>query len=227
MRNPDFKLHEAIDWRILMSTILSNLVKMCRGFKFLLFGKSPKWMICGKNVKMHFTHKIKWGQFLKLGDGVCISALSTSGVRLGSNVSIGSYSQLITSTTYDLPGKGIKIEDNVGIGEFAYLGGAGGLHIERDCIIGQYFSCHPENHHYNDPSQLIRKQGVKREGIRIADNCWIGSKVTILDGVTIGQGSVIAAGAVVTKSFPENSIIGGVPAKMIKRRIHNNLNIAI
>ena len=52
----------------------------------------------------------------------------------------------------------------------------------------------------------------------IEDDCWIGANVTILKGVTIGRGSVVAAGAVVTKSFPPYSIIGGVPAKLIKIR---------
>jgi acetyltransferase-like isoleucine patch superfamily enzyme len=68
----------------------------------------------------------------------------------------------------------------------------------------------------------IRHQGVSRKGIKIGKNCWIGSKVTVLDGVTIGTGSIIAAGSVVTKSFPENSIIGGVPAKLLKTRTHES-----
>lgn len=54
--------------------------------------------------------------------------------------------------------------------------------------------------------------------VTIEDGCWIGANVTILKGVTIGSGSIVAAGAVVTKSFPPYSIIGGVPAKLIKMR---------
>ena len=102
------------------------------------------------------------------------------------------------------------------MGEFAYLGGAGGLTIGADCIIGQYLSCHPENHHFDNPNELIRLQGVERKGIEIGNNCWIGAKVTILDGVTIGEHCVIAAGAVVSKSVPAYSIVGGVPAKVIR-----------
>ncbi|MCG8310081.1 MAG: acyltransferase, partial [Cytophagales bacterium] len=122
------------------------------------------------------------------------------------------------STSMENPGRFIKIGNNVGIGEFAYLGGGGGLEIGDDCIAGQYFSCHPENHNFSDPDVVIRLQGVSRRGIKIGSNCWIGSKVTILDGVTLGKGCVLAAGSVVTRSFPANSIIGGVPAKLIRKR---------
>lgn len=54
--------------------------------------------------------------------------------------------------------------------------------------------------------------------VTIEDGCWLGANVTILKGVTLGRGSVVAAGAVVTKSFPPYSIVGGVPAKLIKMR---------
>lgn len=172
----------------------------------------------GKRVSFFNTPKIKFGKFLKLGNDVHLSALGKMGILIGDNVGIGSCSRIVVSTSLNNLGKYIKIGANVGMGEFAYLGGAGGLEIGDECIIGQYFSCHPENHIASDLDQAIRHQGVTRKGIKIGKNCWIGSKVTILDGVEIGEGSIIAAGAVVNKSFPANSIIGGVPARQIKSR---------
>ena len=129
-------------------------------------------------------------------------------------------SKVVVSTSLNNIGSHITIGNNVGIGEYAYLGGAGGLVIGDDCIVGQYFSCHPENHNFSNEQMLIRKQGVTRKGISIGKDCWIGSKVTILDGVEIGNHCVIAAGSVVTKSFGKHSIIAGVPAKKIKSSIN-------
>ena len=179
-------------------------------------------MMLGKNVGFFNIPCIKWGRFLKLGDCVYISALGKQGVTFGNNVGIGAYSRIILSTSFNHLGEYIIIGNNVGIGEFAYLGGAGGLEIGDDCIIGQFLSCHPENHNYEDSNTLYRFQGVSRKGIKIGKNCWIGSKVTILDGVTIGNNCVIAAGSVVNKNIPENSVAGGVPAKIIKH-INNQL----
>jgi acetyltransferase-like isoleucine patch superfamily enzyme len=129
---------------------------------------------------------------------------------------------LAVSTSLNDPGEGISLGDRVGIGEFAYLGGGGGLTIGADCIVGQYFSCHPENHNYSDPETLIRLQGVSRKGIQIGNGCWIGSKVTILDGAKVGNHCVIAAGAVVAGVFPDHSVIGGVPARILKSRIQQS-----
>jgi acetyltransferase-like isoleucine patch superfamily enzyme len=180
--------------------------------------KNPRAILLGKNVTFLNIAKIRWGRFVKLEDHVCMSALAKDGILLGDYVSIGAFSRIIVSTSFNHIGRFIRIGNNVGIGEFAYLGGAGGLTIGAHTIIGQYFSCHPENHTYDNTEMLIRHQGVTRKGIHIGENCWIGSKVTILDGVQIGNGCVIAAGSVVTKSFPNNCVIGGVPAKLLKTR---------
>ncbi|HOY49447.1 MAG TPA: acyltransferase [Flavobacteriales bacterium] len=218
VRNPDFKMHEAVTGKMLWSFGIQTLCQLLRGLKVILRGRSPKMMMLGTSVKFRYFSSIQYGRMLKAGDHVLFSALGIEGIQLGNNVSIGSYSQIIASTSLNQPGIGIQIGDRVGMGEFAYLGGGGGLKIGSDCIIGQYFSCHPENHVFSNPEELIRLQGVTRKGIEIGSGCWIGSKVTILDGAHIGNHCVVAAGAVVTGHFPDYAVIGGVPARILKQR---------
>ncbi|MFD2602752.1 acyltransferase [Flavobacterium suzhouense] len=220
LRNPDFRFDENITTPMLIQFMGIQFMAVFRGLFVFLYLKNPKGMMLGKSVSFFNPSGITWGRFLRLGNHVSVSALSINGVRFGNNVSIGAFSRIIVSTSLNNPGDKIVLGDNVGIGEFAYLGGGGGLEIGDECIVGQYFSCHPENHNCDDLNISIRHQGVSRKGIRIGSNCWIGSKVTILDGVEIGSGCVIAAGSVVTKSYPDNSIIGGVPAKILKNRNH-------
>ena len=218
LRNQNFKFDEALNSGALLQFIWIQVGYLFRGLKVLFLFRKPKGMMLGKGVSFFNISKIKWGKFLRLGNQVYVSALSKNGIQFGNNVSIGAFSRVIVSTSLNDIGDKIVIGNNVGIGEFAYLGGAGGLEIGDECIVGQYLSCHPENHNYENINLSIRYQGVSRKGIKIGKNCWIGSKVTILDGVSIGNGSIIAAGSVVTKSFSENSIIGGVPAKLLKSR---------
>lgn len=221
LRNPNFTFDENLNSFALVQFLWIQVGCLIRGFKLLFYIKNPKGMLLGKNVSFFNVPKIKFGKFLKLGNHVSVSSLSKNGITFGNNVSIGAFSRIIVSTSLNNIGNQINIGDHVGIGEFAYLGGAGGLTIGEECIVGQYFSCHPENHIYDNLNKSIRHQGVTRKGIEIGKNCWIGSKVTILDGVQLGNGCIIAAGSVVTKSFPNNAVIGGVPAKLIKERTNH------
>jgi acetyltransferase-like isoleucine patch superfamily enzyme len=82
--------------------------------------------------------------------------------------------------------------------------------------MGSYISFHSENHNFSDTTKLIREQGVTSKGIQLGNNIWVGAKATFLDGCVIGNNSVVAAGAVVSGVFPDNVVIGGVPAKILK-----------
>ncbi len=218
LRNPNFTFDDAVSGRIVFEFLMLQLLAIFRGLKVIFSGKKPNYLLLGKKVQFQAISRISWGKFLKLGDNVLLSGLGKKGLFIGNNVGIGAHSRVIVSTSLNNLGEAITIGNNVGIGEFAYLGGAGGLTIGNDCIVGQYFSCHPENHIFTDLDTAIRLQGVTRKGIKIGNNCWIGSKVTILDGAEIGDDCVIAAGAVVNRSFAAGSIIGGVPAKLLKTR---------
>ena len=75
------------------------------------------------------------------------------------------------------------------------------------------------NHNTERIDIPMREQGsLPPQKVTICDDVWIGARVIILPGVTIGKGSIIAAGAVVTKNVPEYAVVGGVPAKVIKYR---------
>ncbi len=217
-RNPLFAFDSAISTRQVLCFFATQGIQWLRAQQLLLRGRKTGWMLMGKGVRIAYLSNIRWGKFLRLGDYVYISALGKKELQIGDSVGIGAYSRLVVSGSFHQLGAFIHIGNRVGIGEYAYLGGGGGLTIGDDCIIGQYLSCHPENHVYDRLDQLIRLQGVNRKGIQIGKNCWIGTKVTILDGAEIGDGCVIAAGAVVNSSFPPNSIIGGVPAKLLRTR---------
>lgn len=186
---------------------------ICRGLI-----KLRKLVALGKAVTVHTKGKATFGRGVSIGSYSTLDALGTEGLCIGAGSSIGSFSMLKVSGTLTSIGKGISIGTNVGLGDYTHIGGAGGVNIGNDTIAGAYLSIHPENHVFTCTDKLIRNQGVTRKGIIIGKNCWIGAKVTVLDGAKIGDGCVVAAGAVVNGEFPDNVVIGGVPAKILKER---------
>ena len=85
-------------------------------------------------------------------------------------------------------------------------------------MFGPKCSLFAENHNFSDTEASIKGQGVNQKGIVIEDDCWIGSNVTILDGVTIGRGSVIGAGTLITKDVPAGSIVVDKRNKIMRTR---------
>ncbi len=91
------------------------------------------------------------------------------------------------------------------------------IKIGDDCLLGPDVLIINTNHAVQK-NELIRKQANKSQPIDIGNDVWIGAKSTILAGVSIGDGAVVAAGSVVNKNVEANAIVGGVPAKLIKYR---------
>ena len=81
------------------------------------------------------------------------------------------------------------------------------IEIGNDSIFGENVHIYDHNHIYKDENIPVNSQGFTYGEVRIGNNCWIGSNVTILKGVTIGNHSVIGAGCVVYKDVPENTVI--------------------
>lgn len=118
----------------------------------------------------------------------------------------------------------IDIGDNTHFNHGVILGAdAGEIIIGKNVMIGPYVVMRASNHRFDKvPDELIINQGHDSGKIFVCDDVWIGANVTILKGVTVGEHSIVAAGAVVTKDVPPCSIVAGVPAKVIKKLIDNS-----
>jgi len=141
-------------------------------------------------------------------------------IKLSSNVSIGPYSEIVVLESdphSSIPGR-LVIDARVIIGKGANIRAAGGeIRIGERAMLAQDVSLIAANHVIDDQSYYIdQKWDDKKVGVNIAKNVWIGAGVIVLPGVSIGENSVIAAGAVVTRNVPENEIWGGIPAACIR-----------
>jgi maltose O-acetyltransferase len=129
----------------------------------------------------------------------------------------------INANCYFGDGNRLKIGDRTLLGHNARMGGK--ITLGNDVIMAPDIIMMAVSHEYKDIKIPINQQGAKEEKeIIIEDDVWLGTRVIVMPGVKIGAHSIVGSGAVVTKSFPEYSIIGGIPAKFIKSRIDNELS---
>jgi len=217
IKKEPYVFDEMISLNYLLGMFVNRFFMILRG---LLSGvKNDGLLFIGKRTVIKSRKLIRVGRGVTFSDNCYIDGLSTWGISLGNNVSIGRNTAIECTGNLKHLGKGIIVKDNVGLGTDAFYGCAGGIKIGSNTIIGNYVSFHSENHNITDINVPIRLQGVSHIGINIGENCWIGAKVTILDGVKLGNGCVVAAGAVLKAGeYIDNGIYGGVPAKLLKMR---------
>lgn len=176
-------------------------------------------LFVGRDVRITSPGRIRVGRNVKLEELVELQGLARRGIALGDDVTIGRFASIRPSSYYGVDvGEGLSVGSGSAIGAYAWIGASGFVEIGRDVLLGPRVSILPENHVFADVERPIKEQGVVRDGVVIEDDCWIGANVAILAGVRIGRGSVVAAGAVVTKDVPPQSIVGGVPARILRVR---------
>lgn len=143
------------------------------------------------------------------------TSINVDQVRVRLSEIIGS---TIDPTTHIFPpfftnfGRFISIGKNVFINHACSFLDLGGITIEDDVLIGPKVNIITENH----PLDPKERKNLLLKSVLIRRNAWIGAGATILPGVTIGENAVVAAGSVVTKNVDANSVVGGIPAKLIK-----------
>lgn len=188
-------------------------------FERLFFKRSSGWVLVGKGASIRYARHLSAGRDFIVEDYAEVNCMTYRGIIVGDRVTIGKHAIVRPTNIYGSAiGEGLKIGNNSSIGPYSYIGCSGYIEIGDNVMMSPRVSIYSENHLFDDPDLTIKEQGVKREFVKIEDDCWIAANTVILSGVTIGRGSVIAAGSVVNKDVPPYSIVGGVPAKVIKSR---------
>jgi acetyltransferase-like isoleucine patch superfamily enzyme len=166
-------------------------------------------------VRLRLANHIRLGKGVFIDQGAYLHACP-QGIEIGDGSIIMHGAVLHVYNFRDIPHSHITIGKNCLIGEYSVIRGQGGVSIGDRVYTSPFTQIIAVNHVFDDPDRPFVEQGITAEGIVIEDDVWIGAGATITDGVMIGKGAVIAAGAVVTKKVEAHTVVGGVPAKLLK-----------
>jgi len=174
------------------------------------------------NVRLRYTNNIRLDHGVYLDQGTYLHA-SPGGINIGRGTIVMHGAILHVYNFRNLPHSGIEIGRDSLIGEYSVIRGQGGVKIGDRVYTSPFTQIIAVNHVFDDPNRPFVEQGITAEGIVIEDDVWLGAGAIVTDGVRIGKGAVVAAGAIVTKDVPSHTVVGGVPAKLIKT-IDGNIN---
>lgn len=166
-------------------------------------------------VRLRFARFVRLGCGVYLDSGVYLHACP-QGIALGDNTYVMHGSILHVYNFRGLPHAFIRVGRDSLIGELNVLRGQGGITIGDRVYTAPLVQMLAVNHVFTDPARPIVAQGITAEGIVVEDDAWIGAGAIITDGVRVGKGAVVAAGAVVTQDVPPHTVVGGVPAKVLR-----------
>ncbi len=163
---------------------------------------------------------IIWGgrRNISIGEGTNIERFCRIAGGTQGRVSIGRNCHIASSVVIRSFDGNIRIGDHVLLNYGCILLGNGGIDVGEDTKLAPYCVLAASNHRFDVPTIPIREQGCSSRGIRIGKDVWLGAHCTVLDGVQIGDGAVIGAGAVVTKDIPPFAVAVGVPASVVRYR---------
>jgi galactoside O-acetyltransferase len=179
-----------------------------------VLGSMGRGCFVEKGVRWQVPSRVFLGQRVMVGERCFIDAHSLSGrIELMDDVWLSRDSYLVAGRDAE-----IVVEANAYIGHRCLFYGHGGIHLGRDALLANDVQLICGNHTYAHRDIPIRAQPTEERPIVIEDDVWLGASAIVLGGVTIGEGSVVGAGAVVTRDLPPYSIARGVPAQIVGER---------
>lgn len=181
-----------------------------------LFKRVGRNVIFGRNLVLRHPHKISLGDNAIIDDDCLLDAKGehNEGITIGDGFTLGRFSSLVCKNGDIRIGAHVNIGSSVKI----IIGGAGAIEIGNSIDIGS--SCHfsSGSYDYSQIDVLPSSQRQATRGIVVKDMAWIGAGTILLDGIEIGEQSIVGAGSVVNRSVPARTVVAGVPAKVIKER---------
>ena len=186
-----------------------------RGILYRLILKMEGVVAIENGVRLRFANHIRLKRGVYLDSGVYLHACP-QGIEIGEDTIVMHGAVLHVYNFRDLPHSGIKIGRGSLVGEYSVIRGQGGVTIGDRVYTSPFTQIIAVNHVFDDPERPFVDQGITAEGIVIEDDVWLGAGAIVTDGVHIGKGAVVAAGAVVTKDVPPHTVVGGVPAHVMK-----------
>lgn len=163
----------------------------------LFFSKFIYWLLKlpnKKNLRNHAS-SVKFGHFCNFN-----ILPNVKSIQFGENINIRNYCSIIVSN-----GAELTLSDNIFINNYCSINCLKKIEIGENTLLGEGVRLYDHNHLYN--SQKVESQKFSYAPIKIGKNCWLGSNVVVLKGVTIGNNVIIGAGCIIHKDIPSNSII--------------------
>lgn len=190
-----------------------------KGFLFRFFFSTSKLCIgkrfrCDTFPNVNITDKasITIANDVYLKRDVELRAHGTSEIKIANNVKIDRGVRLLAANNAE-----IDIHEGVRIGLYSVFNGGDSILIGDNTLISGFVYIQTSMHKYQK-SDAIKDQGYDHAKIELGKDVWLGAHSVILPGTTLGEGSIIGSNAVVTDDVPEHTIVGGIPAKKIKKR---------
>ena len=222
----DLVVGQAGWWQLVRYELIASLLRHTPGalglflrakFYPVLLGKCGRNVFFGSDITLRHPHKIQIGNNVVIDDGCVLDAkgLANDGITIGNGVFIGRQTSLNTKDG-DIP-----LEDGVNIGAFCTVFSASQVRCGKNTLIAAYSYLVGGGHDMTDTETAVINQDRPSLGITIGDNGWIGTGVSILDGVTIGHDVVIGANSVVTTNIEDFAVAAGSPA--VIRRVRQTI----
>jgi acetyltransferase-like isoleucine patch superfamily enzyme len=172
----------------------------------------------GRGVRVMPPLLLMGAPHIRIGDRVILEKFVGLSVIPGGSIEVGDWCELRCFSRIEAHDGSVRLGQRTSVNAFTLLSGFGGLTIGDDVRIGSHCVVLSSTHRFDSVDATIREQGVEPAPTVIENDVWLGAGCTIIGGVRIGEGSIIGAGAVVTKDVPRFCIATGVPARVTGHR---------